>query len=404
MHFPDAATSASNATSRASMAIAPKLLIASTMRLLPRVATAAAISGNGLRMPVEVSEWINPTCVMDASASRARATSPAVVGTSSAVSNVLSLRPIISVSLAIRLPYAPLISTSTWPSRGTIVLTAASTENVPLPCMGTQTCVASALTIAVRLSRTRAVTALKRLSHEPQSRSIADLVASEVISGPGVSRMGSRSKLLIGAWLPRSEVYIDGGSRRCRRLAPSLRRAEQPARRTRVDQAHRCRSRDDQRAHRRRRADLSRLVEVDDCDRGDLGVGRVQKHDGRDRHHGVDEEVARDVENRRQADRHRHAEESLVERHPERRRDRLELVVQRLERGDRGQMTRRVVVYDRRRRQDQHAPVEKVQRVVGMIEEEDVTQAQHHARNGHRNRRQEPNESAGHAHAARLFE
>ena len=67
-------------------------------------------------------------------------------------------------------------------------------------------------------------------------------------------------------------------------------------------------------------------------------------------------------------------------------------------------MTRRVVVHDRRRRQDQHAAVEEMQRVVGMIEEEDVTQAQHHSRHGHRNRRQEPNESAGRPHAARLFE
>jgi hypothetical protein len=39
-----------------------------------------------------------------------------------------------------RLQYAPLSSTSTWPSRGTIVATAASTEKVPLPCSGTTTC------------------------------------------------------------------------------------------------------------------------------------------------------------------------------------------------------------------------------------------------------------------------
>ena len=134
-------------------------------------------------MPVEVSQWISPTCVIEASASSSRATSAAVVDTSSAVSKVL-------------------ITTSTWPSRGTIVFTAASTENVPLPCMGTQTCVVSPLTIAIRRSRTRLVTALKRLSHEPQSRNIADRVASEVVSGPGVSRMGSRSKLLIEAWVP----------------------------------------------------------------------------------------------------------------------------------------------------------------------------------------------------------
>ena len=55
-------------------------------------------------MPVEVSQWIRPTCVIDGSASSTRATSAAVVGTSSAVSNADSLRPIISVSLASRLP------------------------------------------------------------------------------------------------------------------------------------------------------------------------------------------------------------------------------------------------------------------------------------------------------------
>ena len=36
--------------------------------------------------------------------------------------------------------------------------------------------------------QTPAVKALKSLSQEPQSRSMADLVASEVVSGPGVSR------------------------------------------------------------------------------------------------------------------------------------------------------------------------------------------------------------------------
>src|SRR5204862_8199186 len=86
-------------------------------------------------------------------------------------------------------------STRTCPLRGTSVLTAPSIENVPLPCIGTQTCVGAPLTMASRRSRTRAVTALNLLSHDPQSRSIADLVSSDVVSGPGVSRMGSRSKL-----------------------------------------------------------------------------------------------------------------------------------------------------------------------------------------------------------------
>src|SRR5258708_38367407 len=97
--------------------------------------------------------------------------------------------------------------------------------------MGTQTCVCPALTIAVRRSRTRAVTALKLLSHDPQSRSIALLVASEVVSGPGVNRMGSRSKLLISASLLGPQFTLPADSRGRLRLAPGLPRAEQPARR-----------------------------------------------------------------------------------------------------------------------------------------------------------------------------
>ena len=164
------------------------------IRLFPWRATTAAISGSGFRMPVEVSQWISPTCVIDGSAPSRRSTSCGVVGTSSAVSKTDSRRPIIRVSFAIRVPYAPLISTSTWPSRGTSVLIAASTENVPLPCSGTQTCVASPWTIETAFRRTSAVTALNAASQEPQSRSIAAFVGSDVVSGPGVSRIGSREK------------------------------------------------------------------------------------------------------------------------------------------------------------------------------------------------------------------
>ena len=101
------------------------------------------------------------------------------------------------MSFAKRDPYAPLMSTSVWPSRGTSVLTAASTENVPLPCIGTQTWEPWPWMTSCSLRRTSAVTALKLESHEPQSRSIAALVANEVVSGPGVSRIGSREKRLI---------------------------------------------------------------------------------------------------------------------------------------------------------------------------------------------------------------
>jgi hypothetical protein len=133
------------------------------------------------------------------------------------------------VSFANRVPYAPLISTSTWPVRGTSVLTAASTENVPLPCIGTHTCVAAALTTARRRSRTAAVTALKFESHEPQSRSIAIRVGSDVVRGPGVRRIGSRLKCLASVLRKWS---------RARRARHACVRVEQEARDDRVDDAH----------------------------------------------------------------------------------------------------------------------------------------------------------------------
>jgi hypothetical protein len=42
------------------------------------------------------------------------------------------------------------------------------------------------------LRRTSAVTVLNDASQEPQSRSIAILVVSDVVNGPGVNRIGSR--------------------------------------------------------------------------------------------------------------------------------------------------------------------------------------------------------------------
>ena len=89
---------------------------------------------------------------------------------------------------AMRWQYAPFSGTSTCPLRGTSVPIAASTENVPLPCRGTHSCVAVAFTIASKRSRTRPVIWLKSLSQEPQSRNMLCRVASEVESGPGVSR------------------------------------------------------------------------------------------------------------------------------------------------------------------------------------------------------------------------
>ncbi len=79
------------------------------------------------------------------------------------------------------------------------MLTAASTENVPLPCIGTQTWVSWPWTMSSSFFRTSAVTALKFASHDPQSRSIAVFVASDVVMGPGVSRIGSREKRLMAS-------------------------------------------------------------------------------------------------------------------------------------------------------------------------------------------------------------
>src|SRR5271155_5575405 len=45
--------------------------------------------------------------------------------------------------------------------------------------------------MARRSRHTEAVSSLKEVSHDPQSRSIADRVSPEVVSGPGVSRIGS---------------------------------------------------------------------------------------------------------------------------------------------------------------------------------------------------------------------
>ena len=102
--MPDAATTASIGVADTSIGSAPNELIASTIRRRPWRATTAAIAASGFRMPVEVSQWMSPTCVIDASFASSRSTSSAVVGTSSAVSNVDTRRPIICASFAMRLP------------------------------------------------------------------------------------------------------------------------------------------------------------------------------------------------------------------------------------------------------------------------------------------------------------
>src|SRR5882757_6879268 len=97
-----------------------------------------------------------------------------------------------------RAQYAPLFGTRTRASRGTSVPSAASTENVPLPCIGTQTYSPSSpgSTMCTRSRQMLPVIWLNDASQEPQSRSIACLVASDVVSGPGVSRIGSLPRIM----------------------------------------------------------------------------------------------------------------------------------------------------------------------------------------------------------------
>ena len=83
--------------------------------------------------------------------------------------------------------------TSILPSRGSSVPTVASMAKVPLPWTGTQTWLPLAPAMSTSRSRTRAFSAMKSVSREPQSRSIASRVVREVVNGPGVRRSGSRS-------------------------------------------------------------------------------------------------------------------------------------------------------------------------------------------------------------------
>lgn len=88
---------------------------------------------------------------------------------------------------------------------------AASTAKVPAPWSGTAAWVSPPWTSAARRRRTRSLMATNSPSREPQSRSRAARVASEVVSGPGVS----------------SSVLGKGGT--SRRFSPSL--ASGPVRR-----------------------------------------------------------------------------------------------------------------------------------------------------------------------------
>jgi hypothetical protein len=80
----------------------------------------------------------------------------------------------------------------------------ASSANVPLPWSGTQTCVPAPPARRTRRSCTRALSATNSRSREPQSRSIARFTVIDVVSGPGVSRYGSRAECTMAGTAPRS--------------------------------------------------------------------------------------------------------------------------------------------------------------------------------------------------------
>src|SRR5512134_3924699 len=282
-HFPLAAISASNGVVRTSIGSAANELIASTISPFPRFAHTSPIDARSFRTPAPVSQWTWATCVIDGSAASAASTMAPVTGWSSGTGRSTAARPRYLQIRTMRAQYAPLFGTSTLPARGTTVPIAASTENVPLPCNGTHVYSLPPPTISTRSLRRLAVIALKAESHEPQSLSIACLVRSDVVSGPGVSRIGS---------LPR----IIGFSSLSCGVAPRLRAADQPP----LDGEQHARDhrggQHDQRRHRGGRTDRAGLVELQDGDRRERGLGRVQEHDGRDGRHRVDEVVAADVQ------------------------------------------------------------------------------------------------------------
>ncbi len=76
---------------------------------------------------------------------------------------------------------------------GTSVASIASTAKVPLPCSGTATWLPMPPASSTSCLRTRAFSAMKSRSREPQSRSIAALTLCEVVSGPGVRREAGRA-------------------------------------------------------------------------------------------------------------------------------------------------------------------------------------------------------------------
>src|ERR1700686_3929289 len=228
-HLPDAAMSAAKRVVGASIGMAPKELIASMIKPRPRFATTVAISGRGFRIPVPVSQCTCATCVIEGSASSAASIRAGSAGSCSPCARTAASRPRYLRLRTMRLQSLPLSGTSTLLPLGTSVPSAASTANVPLPCSGTQTCSPCALTMATRSRHTDAVSSLNAPSHEPQSLSIADLVSAEVVSGPGVSSIGSGISNIGSVMIPRSAHNRFGRQALCGYSAPAKRGILEPA-------------------------------------------------------------------------------------------------------------------------------------------------------------------------------
>ncbi|CAJ4451731.1 Uncharacterised protein [Burkholderia pseudomallei] len=208
-HLPLAEISASMPLAASAIGSAPNELIASTISALPRARQTAAMSSSGFSRPALVSRCTSATCVRRASRASAASIACALAGSSSANGSSTCATPSRRRIAAIRAQYAPLFGTSTRASRGTSVPSVASTANVPLPCSGTHTYASPPPAIRTRSAQTLFVSRLKAASHEPQSRSIASRVMREVVSGPGVNRMGSRSGMA-SSLRKRSGTVVDG--------------------------------------------------------------------------------------------------------------------------------------------------------------------------------------------------
>ena len=170
-----------------SIGTAPNALIASTNNRRPAAATTPATASSGFKTPLVVSTCTNATSVTPPSAANASATRPGSTARSSSHSNTTTSRRARRAISTIRRPYAPFTNTSSRPSRGTRLCTAASTANVPLPCTKTAACVPETPANPANRARTPSLIATKSPSRDPQSRPKAARVRADVVSGPGVS-------------------------------------------------------------------------------------------------------------------------------------------------------------------------------------------------------------------------